>query len=242
MTRSWMVFSAPIALAAGLMLAHCSSSSSSGGGGTDGGSGTGSHSGSGSGTGSHSGSGSASGTGSSSGSGSHSGSGSTAGSGTGNPIVADPDSPANCKPPAGGRTCTPGTVPCGDAGISVPGNQCCNGVAQKSGTTCSTQNIQCEETGDCASGEICCLAAFTSTSGQATCIKGTTCPTKSPTNASYLAAAQICRSSSECSSGSCNYYSCAGTTIESCTNPQPPNYPITLCTPMFDAGASGSGS
>ena len=245
MTRTWII-TTPAAMAAALLMAHCSSSSptasndagSSGdahhggtgtgtgtshgsGTGTSHGSGTGTSHGSGTGTGTGHGSGTGSGSGSSTGSGSGSSTGTGSGSGS---STGTGDTDASCAPPDGGPTCTPGTVECGDAGCAVPTNGCCEpggGVhtCQSAGTACTGTLITCEEKGDCTGGKICCLNAITASTATLSCQDGPACPA-----GSGLASTQICRSSAECASGSCAYYSCSATTpptiLESCDVPQ----------------------
>jgi len=241
MTRNWMIYASPVAFAAGLLLVHCSSSSSttSEDAGMDGsaGSGSGTTKGSGSGTTKGSGSGTTKG----------SGSGSMTGSGSAFNAAAG-DMGSECVPPAGGSTCTPGTISCGSgSGVSVPANQCCHTSTgwetQTGGATCSGNLLTCNEAADCTGNKICCLLV-TDTAGDGTtsCQDGPTCPP-----GSNIASAQICRSNNECESGKCSLYTCTaapGVFIEACEIPGGLlGSTCSLYTPGSGSGSSmGSGS
>jgi len=141
-------------------------------------------------------------------------------------IVGTGDTDASCAPPEGGPPCTPGFVQCGDAGCSVPESLCCvapsTAICQPTTAACSTAHVECEEKGDCADGEICCLSLQTmdNTTAVASCQPGPVCPT------AKVASAQLCRSNNECPGGACQFWICPLRAIESCTNPN-----ATFCMP-----------
>jgi len=127
-----------------------------------------------------------------------------------------------CVPPQGGPPCTPEAISCGSNTCSTTGDQCCEvsgspSVCQPADTAlCPGNIVQCEETADCPKeDDICCLdvTAASPASSITSCQTGPTCPATS-----QLAYAQICRSDTECASGTCVIYSCLGgtITIEAC--------------------------
>ncbi len=128
------------------------------------------------------------------------------------------EEPPSCAAPSGGEACTPGSVACGTSSCTTPSDVCCAttftsgapsaGTCTPSATGCGlgATEVACDEASDCASG-VCCTMPTINTSGTATC--QATC------GLNYY---QICRSNTECSSGTCIRQSCAlGTyTVEAC--------------------------
>jgi hypothetical protein len=131
---------------------------------------------------------------------------------------ASEESPA-CPKPEGGLACTPHSVACGSSPCTTPTDVCCaatftegapTGTCTAAATGClGTTDVACEEAADCASGQVCCqtVAAITNdltATCQTSCAVG-----------SY----QICRSTTECTTGQCTPQSCGiGATydIEAC--------------------------
>jgi hypothetical protein len=196
MTRTWMLCASPFAFAAGMMLVHCSSSSSTGttppndAGKMD--------------TGAKKDAGTGKGTGTGTGKGTGTGTGKGTGTGTGSGAGFD----------AGMHSIT-----CGGAACETPANVCCdtkdsqgNAVytCQAASAQCGGSAISCFGTTDCSSGAICCLNAESPSAAILSCQAGTVCPTE------QLASAQICATDADCANDSCIVYNCLGSIIEAC--------------------------
>ncbi len=127
-----------------------------------------------------------------------------------------------CDPPPGGLPCTPGVISCGTSSCDVPSQFRCDipgtsETCQPAGLPCAGTPIACNEASDCADGEVCCLASASTSEATFSCQKlvGGKCPI------APVATAQICRSSTECASGTCQFWNCLGSVVEACTNPVP---------------------
>ena len=126
--------------------------------------------------------------------------------------------------PSNGFPCTPGVVTCNNAACGVPANECCNTDSNKDETclaasaTCTGNPQACDEKTDCSNGQICCLAVTGATTFTISCQNGPTCP-KPPGFIS--AAAQLCTTDAECSTGKCQVYNCQNNLTEACQPPSP---------------------
>jgi hypothetical protein len=128
------------------------------------------------------------------------------------------EEPPACSTPLGGAACTSHSVACGSSSCTTPTDVCCatsfsagapTGTCTAAATGClGTTDVACEEAADCASGQVCCqTVAAISNNLTATC------------QTSCLGSYQICRSTTECTTGQCTPQSCGiGATydIEAC--------------------------
>jgi hypothetical protein len=241
MTRNWILCGSPAAFFAGLLMVHCSSSSTpaplpDAGHSSSSSSSSSATSSSSTSASSVSSSSKTSSTGTSAGSSSSSG---VKDAGPGLPDVNSQagDQPDACVPTEGGKACSPGTVGCGtDASCAVPANFCCDTDTSETcvaagGTCTGGTEISCNEAADCpTAGDICCILStgLTKSSASVSCQPGPICPKS--TTGETIASSQICRSDKECASGKCQFWSCAGNVLQTCEYPVPSDTNHTICT------------
>jgi len=128
------------------------------------------------------------------------------------------EEPPACSKPEGGLACTPHSVACGSSPCTTPTDVCCatsftagvpTGTCTATATGCGINTeVACEEAADCASGQVCCQTVAAITNNLTA-----TCQT------SCIGSYQICRSTTECTTGQCTPQSCGiGATydIEAC--------------------------
>jgi hypothetical protein len=116
------------------------------------------------------------------------------------------EEPPGCSVPSGGTACTPHAVACSSTSCTTPTDVCCatsfsggvpTGTCTAAATGClGTTDVACEEAADCASGVCCETPAALGAPGTQTC------------ESSCIGGYQICRSDTECTTGTCTPQSC----------------------------------